>query len=60
LKFSLNQHAVKYSANVRCTNWGLPSTTFITIPVLSFPSWTWTKKGCISSSIVLLCNYFSM
>ena len=55
LNFQLNHRVVKKSAKVRCTNWGLPSTSFIPIPVLSLPACTFPKNSCISS-VFLLCN----
>jgi hypothetical protein len=56
LNFLLNQPVAKYSLNGRCTNWGLPSTTFITIPVLCFPACTLSKNGCIYAFMFLSCN----
>ena len=53
--FLLNHRAVKNSAKVRCTNRGLPTTTFISIPVLFFHAFTLTKNFSISAYIFLSC-----
>jgi hypothetical protein len=55
-----NVRDASYFAKDECTNWNLPSATFIAICILSFPACTLTKNGYISSSIFVLCNDFSM